>query len=203
MEYLVYDSKVKKLTQEKVYGEKWIKILYPQGADSIWVRFLRKAVGKWPFFSSTYGWFQKLSFSKAKIKPFIEKYQVDASEFLCPIDEFKSFNDFFTRKLTKNARPIDFNPESLINPADGRYLVYPDFEISKFIDIKGEKLDLKVLNVDISELTTNMSSYLAELKSLNNFEKIKQPKNKKRQLHLRVNIGSNINRQISELEKLK
>ena len=62
---------------------------------------------------------------------------------------------------------------------------------------------LKISNKDISELTTNMSSYLAELKSLNNFEKIKQPKYKKEKLNLRVSTNANISRQINNLEELK
>ena len=65
------------------------------------------------------------------------------------------------------------------------------------------KLYSKVFNKDISELTTNMTTYLYELESLNTFEKIKHPKNKKEILHLRVNTQSNINRQIKELQKLR
>ncbi len=49
------------------------------------------------------------------------------------IDEFTSFNDFFTRKLAPTARTINLDPNLLVSPADGnrnvRVVCY--FETSK------------------------------------------------------------------------
>ncbi|WP_317931394.1 archaetidylserine decarboxylase [Halioxenophilus sp. WMMB6] len=51
---------------------------------------------------------------------FIKKYQVDLSEAeITQPEAFKCFNDFFTRALKADARPIDTGPGALACPADG------------------------------------------------------------------------------------
>lgn len=51
---------------------------------------------------------------------FVKRYQVDMS-FALEEDPlaYKSFNDFFTRGLKPDARPIDPSPDSILCPADG------------------------------------------------------------------------------------
>lgn len=134
---------------ERVYGEKALKFIY--GSD-----FVSKLVGypllhllvRTPFFSALYGYWQKSPYSKQKIKPFIEKFHVDTSEFLDSVDDYKSFNDFFIRKLKKEARPIASGENVAIIPADGRYLFYPNISQSEGFIIKGEKFDLSTLLED-------------------------------------------------------
>jgi len=55
--------------------------------------------------------------------------------------EFQNFNDFFTRKLKENARPIDTSFNIVVSPADGKVLAYADFGNSDFI-IKGFRFDV-------------------------------------------------------------
>ncbi|MDD2634036.1 MAG: archaetidylserine decarboxylase [Bacteroidales bacterium] len=55
--------------------------------------------------------------------------------------EFKSFNDFFTRKLKDNARPVDTTSTIAVSPADGKLLAYPDISNNDFI-IKGYRFDV-------------------------------------------------------------
>jgi phosphatidylserine decarboxylase len=46
---------------------------------------------------------------------------VDWSESKYPSSaDFKSFNDFFTRELADNARPLDPDPKSFVAPSDGK-----------------------------------------------------------------------------------
>lgn len=54
------------------------------------------------------------------IKWFAKRYNVDMSlaQQENPL-EYRSFNDFFTRALKPDARPLDTNPHSLVWPADG------------------------------------------------------------------------------------
>ena len=54
------------------------------------------------------------------IKNFAAKYQINMAEALeeNPL-AYNSFNDFFTRVLKPNARPIATDSKAIISPADG------------------------------------------------------------------------------------
>lgn len=131
---------------ERVYGAAALKLLYGKDLISklVGVPLLHLLV-KNSLFSALYGWMQKLSFSKKKIRPFIKNFGVDASEFLDSVDSFTSFNDFFIRKLKPEARPIAEGDDVAIIPADGRYRFYQDIEETEGFIVKGEKFDLPSL----------------------------------------------------------
>ena len=54
----------------------------------------------------------------------------------CVKEDFASFNDFFTRQLRPELRPVDPRPEALISPCDGRLSVFPIDEAAAF-NVKG------------------------------------------------------------------
>jgi phosphatidylserine decarboxylase len=131
---------------EKVYKEWALRFLY---GDSWLSRFLRPwllpSLTQWPWFSHLYGRLQKRSSSALKIQPFIEKFEIDSSEFLDPVSTYQSFNDFFIRKLKPEVRPINPDPCVAVIPADGRYYFYADItQCSGFI-VKGQKFELEAL----------------------------------------------------------
>lgn len=53
----------------------------------------------------------------------VKKYGIDLSEY--EKQEFKSYNDFFTRKIKASCRPIDMTPEHLIAPCDSKLRAFP------------------------------------------------------------------------------
>ena len=54
------------------------------------------------------------------IKAFVAAYGVDLSEAIGEsADDYSSFNDFFTRRLRPDARPIAEAPGQIVSPADG------------------------------------------------------------------------------------
>jgi phosphatidylserine decarboxylase len=143
-EILFLDRLTKKVCVEKIYGESFFKIFYGKGLISAFLRqFALPALAGSSLFSRLYGFFQKCSFSKRKIKPFIQKFEMDSSEFLDPVDSFKSFNDFFIRKLKPEARPIVQGRDVAILPADARYLVYPNLDKVDGFLVKGQKFSLE------------------------------------------------------------
>jgi phosphatidylserine decarboxylase len=77
--------------------------------------------------------------STKKIEPFVEEFDIDMST--AQKQEFNSFNDFFTRELKINARPVDTNSSVTVSPADGKILAYADISNSDFI-IKGYRFDI-------------------------------------------------------------
>jgi phosphatidylserine decarboxylase len=123
---------------EKVYGHRALSLLY---GDGFWRRAFSMLVlpllAHLPLFSRLYGRLQKRKSSRSKIAPFIQTYGIDESEFAT--SDFKSFNDFFIRKLKPEKRPIVNDPKVIATPADGRYLVYPTF--NRFV-VKGQEFSL-------------------------------------------------------------
>ena len=53
------------------------------------------------------------------IRRFIDAYDVDMSEAARGINEYKSFNDFFTRELKPGMRPLADASTHILSPADG------------------------------------------------------------------------------------
>ena len=68
--------------------------------------------------------------SKVLIKSFIKNNNIDMSQFE-PV-EYTSYNDFFSREIRPEARPIDMNPMHLISPADSKLTVLPVTEMGRF-----------------------------------------------------------------------
>jgi len=130
-----YERESGQLKTEKVAGEKWLLWLYnnPIGEATLWALAKRKLV------SSAYGKMMDRTSSAKWIYPFIEDFDIDMSG--AQEQEFKNFNDFFTRKLKDNARPIDTGFNIVVSPADGKILAYADISNSDFI-IKGFRFDV-------------------------------------------------------------
>ncbi len=130
-----YDRQSGLLKTEKVAGEKWLVWLYsnPVGEATLWALAKRKVV------SSVYGNSMDRPSSTKKIQPFVEELDIDMST--AQKQEFSSFNDFFTRKLKNNARPVDTSSTVAVSPADGKILAYANIGNSDFI-IKGYRFDV-------------------------------------------------------------
>ena len=90
-----------------------------------------------PFFSQLAGVYCDSRLSKSRISGIIKQLDIDESEFRDPVESFKSFNDFFIRKLKKECRPFDLDPEKLVSPADCRLMVYPELKKDTLIPVKG------------------------------------------------------------------
>ena len=82
-----------------------------------------------------------------------KKYHIDDTEFLLAPEEYSSFNDFFTRKLKSQCRPIAQGDNIAILPADGRYLVFPSFPKERGVWVKNKNFSLPdlLLNQELVE----------------------------------------------------
>jgi len=123
------------LKTEKVAGEKWLVWLYnnPVGEASLWGLAKRKVV------SSIYGDMMDCPSSAEKIGPFVEEFNIDLG--IAQKQQFSTFNDFFTRKLKRDARLVDTNSNIVVSPADGKVLAYSNIINSDFI-VKGYQFDV-------------------------------------------------------------
>lgn len=68
--------------------------------------------------------------STVLIEPFIKSNKIDMSQF--ETRTYTSYNDFFTRRVKKELRPIEKKKDCLISPCDGRVLLIPLSERSVF-----------------------------------------------------------------------
>ena len=136
-EISVIDRRTGQIEKERVFGGKYLAFFYGNHWYS-WI--LRSLASEVPLFSKLYAFIQKRPSSAKRIAPFVEKYGVDASEFL--EHNFRSFNDFFIRRLKPECRPICSDPACAVLPADGRYLVYPDLSQCPYLVVKGKEFSL-------------------------------------------------------------
>jgi phosphatidylserine decarboxylase len=133
-----FNRYTQRVEQEQVYGAAWMRWTYchPFG------RLALEAFVKRPFFSRWYGWRMNRSVSRRKILPFIRTYGLDINEFAAPPESFRTFNEFFYRRLKPGARPVDADPAAVVFPADGRHLGFPDASKMAGVFVKGQRFDL-------------------------------------------------------------
>ncbi len=146
------------IIEEDVPGGAFMNWLYnrPLGKMSLWFLIKRKA------FSVLGGWYMNTKASGKKVAPFINKYNVDIEEYEIPKSGFKTFNQFFYRKIKPQYRSIG---DGVVSPSDGRLLVFQHMsDITKFF-VKGSEFDLKTFLNDskLSERYKNGSMAIIRL----------------------------------------
>jgi phosphatidylserine decarboxylase len=131
----VFDRKQARMTEERVFGEGGVRFLYgnPVGA------FLESTLLSRPWFSKLYGAYQDSGLSHSAIVPFIREFEIPMDEY--EAGPFKTFNDFFIRRLKPGARPFEAEPARFSAPAEGRYLVFPKVDENTPLPIKGATLN--------------------------------------------------------------
>lgn len=123
---------------EKIVGERIVHFFYRPG----WRQACVDIVARYPIFSFLYGLWQKMPWTKKNILHFTLKFGIKVDECEKNLGEYKSFNDFFTRKLRVGSRPSVPGDDVCIIPADARYLVYPSIDFSKKFIVKGQGFSL-------------------------------------------------------------
>jgi len=109
----VYDRKNNKYYEEKIYKYKQLNFYYNTFIGRIILKFVTLRYS-W----KVYGWYMDSKFSIKKIEEFIKLGKIDLSDY--EKKEYKSFNEFFSRKILPDKRPIDMNPNTLISIADSK-----------------------------------------------------------------------------------
>lgn len=80
------------------------------------------------------------------IKQFVAFYGVNLAEAeRSAIEDYRSVNDFFTRSLAADARPIDANMNSIVSPADGKISQSGSLKHNQIIQAKGYDYSVEAL----------------------------------------------------------
>jgi len=151
---MIVDRKSHQLFEEEVWGGWALRLLYGDSWMARTVgRSLLHLVVRWPYVSWLVGKWYDCAWTRRYIRSFCQRFSIDTDEFLLPIEEFRSFNDFFTRHLREDARPQVEGEQQLIVPADGRYTIIPQIDCSTILPIKGRKYSLSTLLGDHEKAT--------------------------------------------------
>src|SRR4051812_37908008 len=127
-----------KVETEEIYGERFLRWTYgnPIGKLSL------EGVVKRSVFSNWYGRRMNAPASRGKVLPFISNYRLQTEHFAEAPETYKSFNEFFYRRLKPGARPIAAEKDVAVFPADARHLGFQNIHEAEGIFVKGAKFDL-------------------------------------------------------------
>ena len=127
---------------EKVYGDQFIRFLYQSELG----KQLGGVFANAPF-SKTYGFFQSLPLSHRKVRPFIEKFQIEIEQYEPGTreasdvrDSYATFNEFFIRKFRLGQRSFVPQPHRMPAFAEARYVGYPTVGPEIRFPVKGKYL---------------------------------------------------------------
>lgn len=112
---------IKKRTGEIIVTNQKQNELLKKLYDTAYGRRLLKVLTL-PAVSKAAGLYMDSPLSKPLIAPFIRKNGIDTSQYI--MRDFRSYNQFFTRRIKPEKRPIDRVPSHLISPCDSKLSVY-------------------------------------------------------------------------------
>lgn len=137
---IVYDRVNKTYYKEKIYKYKQLNFYYNTFLGRIILKFVTCRV-----ISKMYGCYMDSKFSKKKISKFIKSNEIDMTEY--ENKEYLSFNEFFSRKILDEKRPIDNDLNNLISIADAKL---------KYVKITDDiRLKIKNTTYSLNELLRN------------------------------------------------
>lgn len=116
-------------------AEGLLKFLYdnPFGKTAILPLAKRKLISK------MYGKKMDKAKSVQRIPHFVSSLKINMDESATLTADFKTFNDFFYRKLKPSARPIG---KGFVSPGDGRLLAFESIKDLHYFFVKGRKFTL-------------------------------------------------------------
>lgn len=135
----IFNPETGKTEKEDVCQEKFLEFLYgnPIGSLLLWSVFKRK------FFSALTGLWANLPISRKAAINFIKDHSIRMSDFRKKPEEFKNFNDFFTREIKPEVRPLSNGANDISFPADARNLAIENISKSEVFFAKNQKFKLE------------------------------------------------------------
>lgn len=133
----IYNRQTKTYMENSQYGGGLLEVLYNRPIGRCLLKFVIH-----PVFSEMGGLYHRSPLSRRKIDSFVKEYNINMDDF--EEKQYKSFDDFFIRKIKPGRRPIDKDASALIAPADSKLSVYPIGKDNR-IEIKGVSYTLSEL----------------------------------------------------------
>ena len=135
----IYNRQTKEYDIEKVAGGNLLNSLYGNGKLGLELLVKRK------IYSAVTGIFCDMRLSAKSIDWFIKEYDIDMTICKDKREDYKTFNDFFTRRVKTECRRFDTNVNFLPSPGDGRLRAWMDIDVENLVQVKGMTYSLKDL----------------------------------------------------------
>ncbi|MGN1015638.1 MAG: phosphatidylserine decarboxylase [Faecousia sp.] len=134
-----------KPTRPEGAQERILSALYDHAAGRLLLKVLTA-----PWVSKAGGWLLSTRASRVIVGPFARNSGIDLREYLGA--PYGSFNDFFSRRIRPELRPIPEDPDLFISPCDSRLTALPIGSDSRFT-LKGTEYTLSSLlrNEELAE----------------------------------------------------
>lgn len=143
---IVQDRETGELLEEKmqVYVRLGIRLLYQGARSRMEGARVRKMLKN---MSLKQGKKYDSSSSAREIPGFIAFHNLNVDEIRDPLDSFKTFNEFFYRKLKADARPVNepTNSARLVSAADCRLMVFSNIDQATTVWVKGREFSVERL----------------------------------------------------------
>lgn len=145
----------KQMETETVYGDKFIRFLYQSNLGKQMGGVFANAP-----FSKFYGLLQDSPLSHRKVRPFIQKFNIEIDQYepgsrhaVDIRDSYATFNEFFIRKFRLGQRPFVPQPERMPAFAEARYVGYAGVTPEIRFPVKGKHLTASGLigNPDVAK----------------------------------------------------
>lgn len=120
-----YKDRAGKVIDNTTNQDKLLNSLYSNTLGRLGLRLLSA-----PSISKLGGSFLNTWASTFFIDSFVKKNNIQMKDY--ERKRYSSYNEFFTRKIKKDCRPIDKDPNHFITPSDGKVTAYPITLHSKF-----------------------------------------------------------------------
>ncbi|WP_123039494.1 archaetidylserine decarboxylase [Cohnella candidum] len=97
------------------------------------------------FVSRMTGAFAKSAFSRRFIRRFAETYRISVEEAEKKLEDYRSLNEFFTRRLKPGSRTVDSAADALVSPVDALITGCGPIRDGLLLQIKGQDYTLDEL----------------------------------------------------------
>ncbi|MDD3183744.1 MAG: phosphatidylserine decarboxylase [Anaerostipes sp.] len=121
-----YINEKGQLVTEDSSQDCFLKFIYSSMAGRVSLKLLTR-----PWVSKLGGAFLSTPFSKCFISSFIQNNHIPMADY--EKTTYKSYNDFFTRKIKAGKRPIPEDENVLFSPCDCKVSVYPIYDNTTFV----------------------------------------------------------------------
>ena len=111
--------------QKEIIYEGFVGGMYQRVTGRMMLKVLTR-----PSVSKCAGWALSTRASRMLVGPFVRRTGIDLTEY--EEERFRSYNEFFSRKIRSDARPIQGSQRHLISPCDSQLMVFPVTEDGVF-----------------------------------------------------------------------
>jgi phosphatidylserine decarboxylase len=110
-----------------------------------WLLRMMTELSSRKFVSQITGRFAKSSLSRRWISRFAAMYKIPVEEAEKALGEYRSLNEFFTRRLKPGKRPIDQSASALVSPVDAKITGCGVIKNGMLLQVKGQDYTIEEL----------------------------------------------------------